>query len=366
MHHTIIIAGGQGTRLWPVSKPGEPKQLLPLLPDGRSLLALAIERCTSIVPDETCRWICTAQDSVSAITEQVGFAESQIIGEPEPRDTLNAVGFAAGVVSLADPEATIAILTADHVIEPVDEFRSIIHRGFEAADRHPDALITFNIVPNRPATEYGYIRRGDALAGLNDVFEVGAYVEKPDRETAKQYLETGDYGWSSGMFVYRAQAILDAIRRLQPETYKGLQTILEAWKTNSRNDTLRRVYPTLPRTSVDYGIMEPASRDATIPVYTIPMAIDWLDVGSFTSLAQLFEIDNQGNRLTGEDIELLDSRECIVMSRDSARTTALVGCDDLIVIQTSDATLVCSKSHEQMIRDLVKRRQRLKPGRRTR
>lgn len=352
MRHAVIMAGGSGTRLWPMSRRDQPKQLIPFLPGGQSLLGLAIERIIPLIEDERGRWVCTSAALCEQIAKGGSIGAEQLLGEPIGRDTLNAVGFAAAVIVKRDPEAVLAILTADHLITPVEAFRAGLRRGFELIERYPETLVTFNILPNRPATEYGYIERGGPVAGSGGAHWVKQYVEKPDQSTAERYLAAGNFGWSSGMFAYKATTILAVIQQFQPECFVGLMQIQAAWDTAKQEEVLAAVYPTLPRISIDYAIMEPASRAAEIPVATVDLKIDWLDLGSWSAFAQLLEQDAHGNRINTAT-SLLATENCLIVSDDPQHEIALIGCADLIVIHTQNATLVCPRNREQEIRRLV-------------
>lgn len=355
----MIMAGGSGTRLWPMSRQGHPKQLLPLV-NGRSLLELALDRIEELVPEE-CRWICTNEAFRDEIAEKIGFRSDRILGEPIARDTLNAVGFAAAVIGRHDPDAVLAVLTADHVIEPIERFAQCIRMGFDLVEREPDRLVTFSIVPSYASTGYGYIERGEAIEGYGEdsdgapecgAYEVTRYIEKPDQETAQQFVNAGNYGWSSGMFAFTAGTILGLIDRFFPATHKGLMDIAESWDTDRRAETLQRVYMTLPKISIDYALLEPASSDPTIRVATVTMDATWLDIGSWPSYAETIEADGQGNRSTGPAV-LVDSRGMLTVSDDPNHLIAAVGCHDLVVVHTRDSTLVCPADRCQDIKTLL-------------
>ena len=221
-----------------------------------------------------------------------------VLGEPCGRDTLNAVGFSAAVLARRDPEAIIAVFTADHIIEPVDQFQAIVDAGYALVEKHPETLVTFGIAPDqRRPSGYGYLELGEPFDG--SARRLRQFREKPDLETAQQYFEAGPerFLWNSGMFVWRAATLLDCIRRYAPENHAGLMRIADAWDTPRRQAVLEEVYPTLKKISVDYAVMEPASRDPAVTVAAIPMPLRWLDVGSWPSLAETCPRDEHGNAL---------------------------------------------------------------------
>ncbi len=260
MRYAVVVAGGSGTRLWPISRAGRPKQLIPLI-DGRSLLEIAFARLDGLLPPERC-FVCAGAahaEAVARLLPQLG--ADQYLGEPCGRDTLNALGFSAAVLARRDPAATIGVFTADHVIEPVGRFQEIVERGYALVERQPESLVTFGITPTGPATGYGYLELGEAWgAGARRVRQ---FREKPDLATARQYFQAGPerFLWNSGMFVWRAGTLLECIRRYAPENHAGLMRIADAWDTPRRQAALDEVYPTLNKISVDYAVMEPASRD---------------------------------------------------------------------------------------------------------
>lgn len=371
MRHAMIMAGGAGTRLWPMSRAAMPKQLIRFVfregaSEPCSLLELAAGRLEGLVPPER-RVICTGERYRGEIERVLPeFAGERILGEPEGRDTINAVGFGAAVFGSSDPEAVFAVLTADHIIEPDGVFREAMEAGFRLVEADPRRLVTFAIRPTFPATGYGYVRRGDRMEGFGGrAFEVREFKEKPDEETARRYVESGEYGWNSGMFVFSARTVMDLLRRHAPANAAGLERIGAAWGTPERARVLGEVYPTLPKTSVDYGIMEPASRDGSVAICAVEMDLRWLDVGSWPAYAETLTPDASGNRVRGSgEAVLVDSRENLVVTGGSARdgrghTVALVGCEGLIVVHTDDATLIMPAERAQ---DVKRAQERVRDG----
>lgn len=349
MRYAMIMAGGSGTRLWPMSRQERPKQLIPFL-GGKSLLELAAGRLEGVVPADR-RLVCTAEAFRSAVRESIpAVGDAQILGEPCGRDTLNAVGLTAAVLARRDPEAIFAVLTADHLIEPQDEFARRLDEGFKVVEADGSRLVTFGITPTFPATGYGYVERGDPLPGFDRVFASRRFVEKPDRETAEAYLEHGSFLWNSGMFVFRAATVLDAIRRYRPDTADGLARIAREWDEPDRAATLAAIYPSLYKISVDYGLMEPASRDGALSICVVPMQVNWTDVGSWPSFATTLAADEHGNRSAARHVAIRSER-CLVASDDPSHVVATIGCSDLIVIRTKDATLVCRAEDAELVKN---------------
>jgi mannose-1-phosphate guanylyltransferase len=347
----MIMAGGAGTRLWPMSRRDRPKQLLPFI-GGRSLLEVAVKRLEGVVPP-TQRCICTGESFREAIREALpDFTDDQILGEPEGRDTLAAVGFPAAVAVREDPDAVIAVFTADHLIEPVEDFQRRVEVGYQVAEQHPNTLVTFGIKPTHPATGFGYVEMGEPLAGFDRAFQTVRFIEKPDAHTAAEYVASGRYAWNSGMFVWRAATLLDCIRRYKPAVHEGLVQIADAWGTDGQSMVLNEVYPTLEKISIDFAVMEPASTDEAVDVATVSMPLDWLDVGSWPAYGQTLEADEAGNRVACDRAVLLDSNNNLIVGDDPNHLIAAVGIDDLVIVRTEGATLICHRDHAQKIKQL--------------
>lgn len=369
MRYAMIMAGGTGTRLWPMSRASMPKQLVPFIDadqDGgerRSLLQVAAGRLDGIVEEDR-RYICTNENYRAQIRETMpAFGDQQILGEPVGRDTVNAVGFAAAVLQKLDKDAVFAVLTADQLIRPEAKFRDLMDLAYKLVENDPTRLVTFSIKPTYPATGFGYVERGGRIPGFDErATFVERFVEKPSLEKAQAYVESGAFGWNSGMFVWKASTIMDCLRRYKPESYEGLTKIADAWGTPNQQKILNEVYPTLPKISVDYAIMEPASREqkraqgtpaekTAVKVCTIEADIDWLDVGSWPSYGETLEPDADGNRVSGE-AHLLRGRKNIVVNDETGHTLALVGCENMIVVHTKEATLIMPASKAQDLKQL--------------
>jgi mannose-1-phosphate guanylyltransferase len=270
------------------------------------------------------------------------------------RDTLNAVGLSAAVIARRDPGAVIAVFTADHLIEPVDEFQRTVSRGLALVEARPETLVTFGIRPAGPATAYGYLELGEPLDGAARV--VTQFREKPGAALAERFFQAGParYLWNSGMFVWRAATLLDCIRRYEPEVYAGLAGIAAAWDTPERTAVLARTYPGLKKISVDFAVMEPASRDPKVRVAALAMDLRWLDVGSWPMFAKTRPPDENGNAVAAGKTLLVNSAGTLVASNDPGHLIVALGCEDLIIIHTPDATLVCRASDAEGIKEIHK------------
>jgi len=343
----MIMAGGSGTRLWPMSRGKTPKQLIGLF-SGKSLLEIASERLDGIV-EPSGRWICAGQQHADLICEKLQLPPSQMLGEPEGRDTLNAVGFTATVLYKLDPDAVFAVLTADHIIRPQEVFAKCLDVGFSLVENDPAKFVTFGITPKYPATGYGYVELGDAIGEHANACK--RFVEKPDKKTAEKYIASGNFAWNSGMFIFHAGTFLDALQRMQPESAEGLRQIGQAWGTDNERPVIDEIYPTLPKISVDYGIMEPASNDDSISIVTVPMQVEWLDVGSWPSYGETLEGDDNGNRSDANALNF-DSSNVLSVSADPTHTIATIGCKDIVIVHTNDVTLVFPASEAQRVKEM--------------
>lgn len=356
MQYGMIMAGGSGTRLWPLSRKKTPKQLLPLV-RGQSLLRLSYERLRGMLPPERI-YVCSKAEYAEGIYENLPeMPRENLLGEPEGRDTANAVGFGAAVLHKKDPDAVMAVVTADHVIEPVDKFQESIRLAFDVVAEQPDALVTFGIIPSFGHTGLGYIHRGDALPLSGDrkgAYKVLAFREKPDKPTADRYVESGRYYWNSGMFVWRCDTLLRELSQHLPESYRGLMRVADAWATPHRDAILNEVYGQLPRISVDYAIMEPASQQkGKAQVVTVEMNVQWLDIGSWPALADTLKIDSHDNAIDCEICVMIDSDNNIIVSDEPTHLISAVGLSDMVIVHTRDVTMVCPKRDAQRVKDLV-------------
>ncbi len=346
VRYAVIMAGGSGKRLWPLSRRGEPKQLLQLF-EGRSLLQLAFERVIQVVPPERVL-VCTGASYAGEVMRQLPrLIPENLLGEPEGRDSLNAVAWPAAVLYRADPHAVVAMVTADQLIAPVGNFVTALTDGFRLAEADPKALVTFGIVPTSPHTGYGYLKRGPDVLGHVAASLVEEFKEKPDRATAEAYLASGDYWWNSGMFVWQAGTLLAQLSILLPATHAKVLELAD------HPDRLAAIYPTLTRISVDYAIMEPVGRGETdAHVAAIGLEIDWADVGSYSALHEALARDEHQTARIGSAV----SREAagnLLVNTEPGSVVAVLGLDNIVVVRTATATLVAPLAAAQRIKALA-------------
>jgi mannose-1-phosphate guanylyltransferase len=347
MRHALIMAGGAGTRLWPLSRRERPKQLLRLF-GGKSLLRLAYERVSGLC-DAANTWVITSQSYLDQAADELPeLPAANFIGEPVGRDTANAIGLAAHLIATRDPNATMAIFTADHLINPVDRFHAALRVGLDAAETRPDSLVTFGIRPTEPHTGYGYVETGEPVSP--GVQRAVAFREKPSHALAAEYAVSGRHLWNSGMFAWRAGAIIAALERHLPQNAGTLASIAADWHT-SRRAAAEAAFTRLPRVSIDYAVLEHAES-----VLVVAMDVDWRDVGSWTALAAAHQPDAGGNRVLADRALLVDSSGSVVVSEDE-HLIALLGVRDVVVVRSGDATLICHTSQVERLKELAAERQ---------
>ncbi len=346
MRHAVIMAGGVGQRLWPLSRAARPKQLLKIA-GGKSLLRESYLRLAHFLPPESIYVISSSQYLDLVAAELPELPLGNLFGEPVGRDTANAVGLAAAILKQRDPDATMGIFTADHVITPIEQFAEAVQSAFDMADQHADALVTMGINPTAPNTGFGYVQRGTSITA--GVYEVQRFAEKPDRKTAEQYLASGDYYWNSGMFCWRVDTILAQLDDHLSEGFKGVTEIAASWEGADRESKLTKIYPTLPKISIDFAVMEKAPR-----VLVVEMNCDWVDLGNWTALEAVVDPDQDQNRCQAARAVTLGAKDNIIVCEDD-HLIAAYGVDDLIIVRSADATLICRKSDAQNLKELVAR-----------
>ncbi len=343
------MAGGRGERFWPQSREASPKHLLPIVGDT-SMLAQTVDRVTGLVPKENI-FVITNQSQLEGCRKAcTGLPPANIVAEPIGRDTAAAAGLAMLLVKERSANGVMAMLPADHVIHDTTEYQKLLAVAFESAES-ADVLVTLGIKPTEPATGFGYIQQSGLWKkfGGRDVMTVKRFVEKPDQATAQSYVESGEYFWNAGMFVWRVPVVEAAFKAHAAELYAGLAKLETASKSaGGWAPALAEVYPTLKKISVDYALMEKSTN-----VVVVPATFDWDDVGAWPAIAKHFKQDDAGNVLRG--IAMVEGGSNNIVVSADGHLTAIVGASDLVVVHTPEATLVCPKDKAQDIKALLER-----------
>jgi mannose-1-phosphate guanylyltransferase len=349
MLHAVVMAGGSGTRFWPMSRRSRPKHLLALL-DSSSLLQQTVQRVRPWIPPERILVI-TGVDHAAEVRNQLpDLSPQSVIAEPMRRDTAPCIGLAAVLLLATDPAATMLVLPADHVIATSEQFKRTVEVAESLVREDARRLVTLGIKPDRPAIGYGYIQRGAALERADGwpVYAVGRFREKPDRETAQKYVASGEFYWNSGVFVWSARAVLNEIQRTRPAILESLDRIGRAWNTPNGENTFVQEYGQIHAISIDYAVLESSPN-----VVVVEAPFQWDDVGSWGAVERL-----KGSRAGANTVQGLhcgiDTTSSIVLT-DPDHLVATIGVEDLIVVQCGKATLVAHKSREESVRQLVER-----------
>jgi len=350
MDYAVIMAGGTGKRLWPLSREKRPKQVLKLL-DGKTLLQHCFERLSPIFDPRNIIILTNAgyADLVRENLPELPF--NNVIAEPVVRDTAGAIGLAAAVLTKYDPEATMAVVTADQLIEPAQILQQAIKDALAFVNNNPDDMITFGIKPTFASTQLGYIKCANARKCSdckNTIYSVEAFKEKPDEKTANKYLNTGKYLWNSGMFVWKAKTILANLEKFLPASTEPLHKIQADWDSPNQQQALQEYFPKLPKISIDYAVMEKADE-----VYAIKLDCRWLDMGSFAALADIISSDKDNNIVVAATSELLNCKGSVIVTEDKDHLIAAIGLDNIVVAHSPDATLVCPIDQTQRLKELL-------------
>ena len=346
--YAVIMAGGGGTRLWPISRKDRPKQLLPLLGE-ETLFQGTVARLLDLFPAERIL-VVTVERQADEMKKQLPEipAENYLI-EPAPRGTASVVGLAAVVLHKRDPQAAMAILPSDHFIRNRDLFHYLIREAFDVADQHH--LVTLGITPVAPSTAYGYIQQGEPVDSQfkYPVYRVKRFKEKPDETTAQDFLRSRDHSWNSGMFIWRADDILKEFGRQMPELYAALQKIEAAWGTPKQNEVLQSEWHGVKVETIDYGVMEKAQDVVVLPAG----GLGWNDVGSWDTLFDVLFPDMNGNVSTKAQHLALETHNSLVYGNNPERLIVTIGIDDTVIVDAGDVLLVCKADQAQKVRDVV-------------
>ncbi|MFC3298555.1 mannose-1-phosphate guanylyltransferase [Arthrobacter agilis] len=349
----VIPAGGTGTRLWPLSRAAAPKFLHDLTGSGSTLIRATYDRLRPLCGGRT--MVVTGIVHRRAVLEQLPEIEDlDLVLESEPKDSGAAIGLAAAILHQRDPRIIMGSFAADQVISPVEVFQDAVREAIHTAAQ--GYIVTIGIEPTHPSTGFGYIRAGEPLAieGAPSAHAVIEFVEKPSQEVADGYMESGNYSWNAGMFVAPVDLMLKHLSANEPELYAGLMEIAEAWDTPQRVEVARRVWPTLPKIAIDYAVAEPAA--AAGDVAMIPGAFSWDDVGDFAAIGRLNPAEeNSELTVMGEGARVFSENASGIVVSDTKRVIALIGIDDVVIVDTPDALLVTTKEHAQEVKKAVER-----------
>ena len=346
MNHIVIMAGGIGSRFWPMSTPEYPKQFVDVLGTGKTMIQMTVERFSPLCPPENI-WVVTSREYVSIVREQLPqIPQGNILAEPAMRNTAPCIAYACWKIKGQDPYANVVVTPADALVQDVNEFRKVIGQAldFTVADRR---IVTVGITPTRPETGYGYIASGQTVE-QGPIRKVDSFREKPALEVAKEYLAAGNYLWNAGIFVWNIDTITESIRTFNPDLAQKMDKMAQAFGTPSETQVIEEIFPTCEKISIDYAVMEKADY-----IYTIPGDFGWSDVGTWGSLWTLLPHDSEGNAVVGENVHLTECRRCIVHA-PGASSVVLQGLEDCIVVEREGRMLICKLSEEQRIKDFVK------------
>jgi mannose-1-phosphate guanylyltransferase len=344
--YAMIMAGGGGTRLWPMSRQETPKQLLPLIEDD-SMFKVSVRRLAPLFAPEQI-FVVTGRMYYDVMHNDVPeIPLENFIIEPYGRDTAPAAALGLSVIHKRDPQAVVAILTADHHITRKDKFRDVLRAAYELACA--GHIVTLGLSPTYPATGFGYIRQGQALAQINgfQAYHSLGFTEKPDEATAARFIESGEYSWNSGMFIWKTSTALREFQRQQPEMYNQFVQIAGAVDTPNFEDVLASVWDNIRKISLDFAVMENAEN-----IIVIPVDIGWNDVGSWGALFEVLKLDRNGNHFKGKSPVnvIIDTRNTLVYSD---KLTVTIGIEDLVIVETPDALLLCHKDRTQDVKEVV-------------
>ncbi|GAA0954142.1 mannose-1-phosphate guanylyltransferase [Virgisporangium aurantiacum] len=350
MLYAVILAGGSGTRLWPLSRAGHPKFLHPLTGTSSTLLQATAERLDGLATADT-TMVVTGVAHAAAVARQLpDLPDDNILVEPAPRDSCAAIGLAAAIIAEREPTALMGSFASDHLVADVAAFQSVVRAA--AVGAQAGKLMTIGITPTRAETGYGYLKCGAVTAG-SQIRAVEEFAEKPDAERAESYVRSREYLWNASMFLWRVDVFLNELARQQPELHSGLRRIAAAWHGPRREDRLTEIWPTLKKISVDYAVMEGAAAEGLVA--TVPGTFGWNDVGDFHTLGDVLPGDARGNVVLDDakgEVILHDSADVVVVPR-THRLVAAVGLTDIVIVDTEDALLVCSRGRAQEVKAVV-------------
>ncbi len=344
-HYVAIMAGGIGSRFWPMSRTAYPKQFLDVLSTGKTLVQWTYERYAKFIPAENI-YIVTSEEYVDIVKAQLPLLPvDNILAEPSKKNTAPCIAYISFKLAQINPDARFIVAPSDHLILEEERFQQI---ALEALDfvEHIKALVTLGIKPTHPNTGYGYIQY-EGLEVAKGVYKVKTFTEKPDLEIAKSFIESGDFLWNAGIFAWKASSILTAFEKYQPEMYELFEQEKMHFNTSEEAQAIQRIYPQCTNISIDIAIMEKANN-----VYVMPASFGWSDLGTWNSAYENMEKDYLGNAVASENVIVIDATKCMINSPKD-KLVVVQGLDDFIVVDTKDVLLICSKDKEQSIKEYV-------------
>ena len=344
INHLVIMAGGVGSRFWPMSTPEKPKQFIDVLGTGRTLLQLTADRFSGICPPENV-WVVTAEKYRDIVKEQLPeVSDDHILLEPCMRNTAPCIAYVSWKIKKRYPEANLVVSASDHIVTDVEEFVRVIRKGLEFTGSE-DRILTLGMKPTRPETGYGYIKMEREALGEGEIRKVEGFKEKPDRMTAEKYLQEGGYTWNSGIFLWSVSTVEKAFRSYQPKMSALFDSLEDYFYTEKEREIIGQKFPDCEKISVDYAIMEHAQN-----IYVFPADFGWSDLGTWGSLYELSGKDKEGNAIIGERVKMVECRDCIV-HLSGEHQIVLQGLEGYIVAEQNGVILICRKEEEQRIKE---------------
>jgi len=344
-YYVAIMAGGIGSRFWPKSRTSYPKQFLDILNTGKTLIQWTYERYLDFIPIENI-YIVTSSEYVDIIQHQLpNIKPENIIAEPSRKNTAPCIAYMSFKLLMKDPDAALIVAPSDHIVLDTQTFKSVALKGLNFANKTA-SFVTLGIKPTHPNTGYGYIQHEQEVVD-DDIYKVKTFTEKPNLELAKTFVASGDFLWNAGIFIWRVDDVIKAFERYQPEMYELFAAEKDRFNTLEEKNAIDNIYPQCTNISIDYAIMEKADN-----VYVIPSSFGWSDLGTWNSAYDNLEKDYLGNAVTGKNVMVIDAAKCMV-SVDDGKLVLLQGVEDLIIIDTKDALLICKKENEQKIKEYV-------------
>ena len=344
--HIVIMAGGIGSRFWPISTPEYPKQFIDILGVGKTLIQLTVERFQPICPVEN-MWVVTNERYAEIVKQQIpNIPDENILKEPEACNTAPCIAYACWKIKKKDEDANIVVTPSDAIVMNVSEYQRIISKALDFTSKN-DTIVTVGIKPSRPETGYGYIAAKNEVA-KDEIIKVECFKEKPDLATAEEYLRAGNYFWNAGIFVWNVKTIEEEIRSFQPSLASIMDDLSNSFFTENEEPELRRLFPTCDKISIDYAVMEKSQK-----IFTIPGDFGWSDLGSWGSVQTHVATDADGNAIVGDNISLYECKDCIVSASNAAKIV-VQGLKEYIVAEKEGRILICSLKEEQRIKEFSK------------